>query len=191
MTGTANLTSLATTAGRAHGVLVGSLLRGSRKPARSTAPPMDKPLAELRDAAGISKQDFEQLAQIVRLANTKPTKTQPDPLQQIRDLDEALQRKAKSVHPLVLAISSIASDSASTALKAKAPATNGTKSKRQDSKSVSLGAVVVADIAGAVLGGIAMSKVSNDTVDIMIGAAIGAVFSSQQVAGGHPFPVFD
>jgi hypothetical protein len=176
--------------GKAHGAIVAAIVSGSKKKPRTTPPPMDKALAQLRTAAKLSKADFTQLTQIVALATNKPVGTGPETLHQIRAFDEALQRQPASAHPLVLAVSSIANDSATTALE-KATSTNGNKSKGQVSKFVDQVKVVAADVAGAILGAIAGAKKTKD-VDVIVAAAVGgAIFASATVGSGQPFPNID
>lgn len=191
MTSQSNLTSLAAAAGEIHGAVVAAIVRGSGKKARSTPPPMEKPLAQLREAAKLSKEDFEKLSEIVALAKNKPALLAETQLK-IRQIDEALQRKPAAVHPLVLAISSIANDSATTALAAQTPPTNGNKSKRQLIKHEQAPTmnVLFADVAGAVIGGYLGAKAGLSTYQIVVTVLACGSIASSEVGSGQPFPNF-
>jgi hypothetical protein len=186
MTSTLNLTALAASAGKAHGAIVEAVVRGSKQNGKGTVVSIEEALAQLGSSVKLPKRDFDKLKEIVALCANKHSNAEK--LTQIRALDEALQRKPDSVHPLVLAISGVANDSANTNLTAKVPATNGSKSKGQDSKPVSNAAVVLADVAGAVLGAIAGAKQTKE-IDVLIVCAIGgAMLASSTVGSGQPFP---
>ena len=184
MKSTISLTSLAASAGTAHGAVVAAASLGSKSKARPGIPPMSKYVAHLRDLANIPQQDFDKLNQIVTLATEKPTRTLSETLSQIRQINKGLQQKPDKVHPLVLAISSIADDSAATA----SPAESGsTKTPRKSSVATTI-KTVAADVAGAVLGAIAGARVTKE-IDIILVAAIGgAMLASAKVGAGEPFP---
>jgi len=190
MTSASNLTSLAATAGEIHGAVVASIIRGSGQKPRSTPPPLEKPLAVLRETAKLSKEDFEKLSQIVTLAKNKPARLAETQLQ-LRQIDEALQRKPASVHPLVLTISGIANDSATTALSAQT-STNGNKATRQLKKEeqVVTTNVLLADVAGAVMGGYLAAKKGLSSYQIVVAALVCGSVASSEVGSGEPFPNF-
>jgi hypothetical protein len=152
---------------------------------------MEKLLGQLRDAAKLPKKDFERLSQIMALATNKSKRPLAETQLEIRQIDEALQHKPAAVHPLVLAISSIANDSATTALAAQKPSTNGNKSKRQLEKPpVTTGAVVAADVAGAIIGGYLAAKAGKHTYVIVATALTAGSIASAEVGSGQPFPDF-
>jgi hypothetical protein len=178
------LTSLAASAGKAHGAVVEGAVRAAKTKGGPSLP-LKGALAQLRDAVKLPKRDYDKLDQIVALVTDKPGRPVQETLLQIQQIDEELQGKAERVHPLVLAIASIANDSATTNLAATTPASNGGRTQRSVTRSIK---VVAADVAGAVLGGIAGAKVTKE-VDIIIAAAIGgAIFASSTVGAGQPFP---
>jgi len=191
MTTTSSLASFAAAAGEAHGAVVAAMIRGSRKKTSPAPPPMEKLLAQLRDAAKLPTKDFEQLSQIMALATNKSKRPLAETQLQIRQIDEALQQKPAAVHPLVLAISSIANDSATTALAAQKPSTNGNKNKRQLEKpQVTTGAVLAADVAGAIIGGYLAAKAGKNTYVIVATALTAGSIASAEVGSGQPFPDF-
>lgn len=179
-----SLTSLALSAGQVHGAIVEAAIRGSRKN-EGSLPPMERALAQLRDMAKLPQQDYDQLSKIVALAMNRSARPVQETLLQIRRVDEELRRKPEQVHPLALAISSIANDSAKTALAASTPASEGAVTPRTLSKTVN---VVLADIAGAILGGIAGAKAGKDIETMVVGAVGGAILASSTVGAGKPFP---
>jgi hypothetical protein len=191
MTSASSLTSLAATAGEIHGAVVASIIRGSKQKPRSTPPPMEKLLTQLRNAAKLSKEDFEKLNQIVDLAKSKPARLEETQLE-LRQIDEALQRKPASVHPLVLTISGIANDSATTALAAQKPSTNGNKGTRQLKKEeqVPVPNVLISDVAGALIGGYLAAKRGLSDYEIVITAVVAGSVASSEVGSGNPFPHF-
>ena len=191
MTTASSLTSFAAAAGEIHGAVVASIVRGSGEKPRSTPPPMGKLLEQLREAAKLSKADFEKLSQIIDLAKNKPARL-AETQRQIRQIDEALQRKPAAVNPLVLAISGIANDSATTALAAQTTPTNGNKSRSQSNKLevASTVNVVLADVAGAIIGGYLAAK-AGKTANVIVGTALTAgSIASSAVGSGEPFPNF-
>ncbi len=179
-----SLTSLALSAGQVHGLIVEAALRGAQKNDGSL-PPMERALAQLRDMVKLPQQDCDKLSKIVALAMNRSARPVKETLLQIRQIDEELRRKPESVHPLVLAISSIANDSAKTALSALPSTSEGAKTPRQVTKGIS---VVAADIAGAILGGIAGAKAGKDIETTIVGAVGGAILASSAVGDGKPFP---
>jgi len=191
MTSQSSLTSLAAAAGEIHGAVVAAIVRGSGKKARLNPPPLEKLLAQLRDAAKLSKEDFEKLSQIVDLAKNKPARIAESQLQ-IRQIDEALQRKPAAVHPLVLAISGIANDSAKTALAAQTQSTNGNKGTRKMKKEeqVAVPNVLLSDVAGAVIGGYLAAKAGLSGYQIVVTAVVAGSVASSEVGSGQPFPNF-
>ena len=194
MASTSSLTSFAAAAGEAHGVMVAAIIRGSRGKARATPPPLERPLAQLRESAKLPVKDFEKLSQIVALATNKSKLSLAETQAQIRQIDEELQRKPAAVHPLVLALSSIANDSATTTLAAQKPATNGNKSKKQLDKPttpvVTGTGVVLADVAGAVIGGYLAAKAGKSYNIMILTAITAASIASGAIAGGEEFPHF-
>jgi hypothetical protein len=148
-------------------------------------------LAVLRETAKLSKEDFEKLSQIVTLAKNKPARLAETQLQ-LRQIDEALQRKPASVHPLVLTISGIANDSATTALAAQTQSTNGNKATRQLKKEeqVATTNVLLADVAGAVVGGYLAAKKGLSSYQIVVAALVCGSVASSEVGSGEPFPNF-
>ena len=69
-----DLTAFASAAGEAHGAVVAALIRGSKGKPRATPPPMEKPLARLREAAKLTNEDFEKTMQLIwyRLVEISP-----------------------------------------------------------------------------------------------------------------------
>ena len=188
MASTASLTELAASAGEAHNFIVQSLLRGSKTKTRRTPPAADKVLAQLRDAAKLSKKDSDQLSQIVTLATGKSTRPLAERAAEIQQIDATLQRKAAAVDPLVLAISSIANDSATTALAMPAPGKNGHKSKVLVKELIDGAAVVGADVLGALIGGaLAIKAGKSKNVVVQVAVALGSA-ASASVRDGDGFP---
>lgn len=186
MTSTLSLTALAASAGKAHGAIVEAAVRGSKQNGKATVISIEEALTQLGSNVKLGKKDSDKLNEIVAVTTNK--RSASEKLAQIRALDEALQRKPESVHPLVLAISGVANDSAATNLTATAPATNGNKSKGQLNKPTPETRVFFADVAGAVLGAIAGAKVSKDLDVIVVAAIGGAMYASSTVGAGKPFP---
>jgi len=186
MTSTLSPNALAASAGKAHGAIVEAIVRGAKQNGRATTSTMEEALAQLGSGVKLAKKDFDQLQAIVALCTNK--RPNAEKLAEIRAFDETLQRKPEAVHPLVLTISGIANDSATTNLRPKTPATNGSKSKGQVNKPVSDAAVVFADVAGAVLGAIAGAKQTKEIDVIVVCASGGAMFASATVGSGQPFP---
>jgi hypothetical protein len=185
MTSDFSLTSLALSVGQVHGAIVEAAIRGSLK--KDNPPPsMERALAQLQDMVKLPQQDYDKLSRIVALATNKSERPVQETLLQIRRIDEDLRRKPEQAHPLTLAISSIASDSASTALSAPTPRSAGAVTPRPVTTGMS---VVAADLLGAVLGGIAGAKAGKDIESTIVGAVGGAILASSAVGGGKPFPV--
>ena len=184
MKSTNTLTSLAASAGKAHGAVVAAAIRGPKSKTRSTIPPMSKYVAHLRDLADIPQQDFDKLNQLIALATEKPIRTVSETLSQIRQINKGLQQKPDKVHPLVLAISSIVDDSAATASPAES---GGTKTPRKSSVTTTI-KTVAADAAGAILGALAGAQLSKDAEVVMLAAIGGAMVASSAIASGQPFP---
>jgi hypothetical protein len=187
MASTASLTELAASAGEAHNFIVQSLLRGSKTKTRRTPPAADKVLAQLRDAAKLSKKDADQLSQIVTLATGKSARPLAERLAEIQQIDATLQRKTTAVDPLVLTISSIANDSATTAMAMPAPRKNG-KSKVLVKELIDGAAVVGADVLGALIGGaLAIKAGKSKNVVVQVAVALGSA-ASASVRDGDGFP---
>ena len=186
MSANPDLTALALSVGKVHGAIVEAAVRGSAIKAAPSLPPTTRALARLRDLTKLPQKDYDQLSRIVGLAaneNKSPDATAS--LKQIRQIDEEFQRAPDRVHPLILAISSIASDSAQTALAALTPAATEGRTTRRKEEKVN---VVLADVLGAVLGGIAGAKAGKSMEAIIVGAAGGAILASSTVGAGNPFP---
>jgi len=97
MTGTTNLTALVTAAGKAHSASSRDR-RGAQRETRPGASLSAAVLAQLRDAVKTYRRDFDQLSEIVNLATGKPTRSVPETLRRLQQLDQAMQQKPAAVH---------------------------------------------------------------------------------------------
>lgn len=179
-----HLTALASSIGKVHGAIVEAAVRGSRIKPDTPLPSATVALARLRDLAKLPQKDYEQLSRIVGLAQNESRRPAAEALQQLRQIDEEFQRAPERVHPLLLAISGIAGDSAKTALALTPTAPEG-RTPRLKQESVN---VVLADVLGALLGGIAGAKAGKSMEAIIVGAAGGGILASGTVGAGRPFP---
>lgn len=181
------LSSLATSFGKVHGAIVEGAIRGS-KLTGPYEPPTKRALARLKEITEMPQKDYEKLTQIVDLALGMQAPGNKQTLLRLKQIDEELRAKPDETHPLLLAFSSIANDSATTALKELSSTGDGANVRKREKHDV-VTTAVGADILGAVIGGIAGGKAGGDLTSVLVGAVGGAIFASSEVGAGRPFPV--
>ena len=184
-----NLSSLAMSFGKVHGTIVEAFVRGSKMPGPHE-PSTELALTRLNEIAKLPPEDFEKVNQIVDLAMGMAAPGDKEALVKLQQIDAELRGKPDNVHPVLLAISSIANDSATTALAGLSNAADGATARSSKQQHDVVTTVVGADVLGAIVGGYVGGKATGGSLDgILVGALGGAILASGEVGAGRPFPV--
>lgn len=182
-----DLSSLAIAFGKVHGTIVESFVRGSKMPGPHE-PPTKLVLTQLNEMAKLPPEDYEKINQIVDLALGMAAPGDKETLVKLQQIDRELRGKPDHVHPVLLAISSIANDSATTSLADLSNTADGATARKREQQEV-VTTVVGADVLGALVGGVVGGRATGSIEGILVGALGGAILASGEVGAGRPFPV--